>query len=71
MESSSAGVVSADSKVSDVVGPTLNLDIAVESVLVSSLLDNGSPSTFGKPLPTVKAFGKDGKLGKKELNITA
>ena len=45
VESSSASVVSADSKVSDVVGPTPNLDIAVEGVLVSSLIDSGSQLT--------------------------
>ena len=46
--SSSASVVSSDSGVSDVVGPTPNLVISVEGVLVSSLIDSGSQSTIKK-----------------------
>ena len=84
--------ITADDSSTGTVGPSLYLDLLIEGVRVSALVDTGSQTTIiarsvlheigkhlreqGKPLPqlsrpSVKLYGKDGRNGNKELNVTA
>ena len=90
--SAEVDAITADDCAVGTVGLSLYLDLMIEGVRVSALVDTGSQATIiarsvlhdigrhlnqqGKPLPelsrpSVKLYGKDGRKGNKELNVTA